>query len=57
MKDGPMLARPGFVSLLPGGRQEFPNDPIADQHRDKRVRNEAARLGRKLTRRIPKESQ
>lgn len=55
MKDGPRMARPGFVSLLPGGKQVFPHDPVADNHRTQIARREAARLGRKLTRRIPKE--
>lgn len=55
MNDGPRMARPGFVSLLPGGKQEFPNDPIADAARDRQVRETARREGRTLTRRIPKE--
>jgi hypothetical protein len=56
MNDGPRMARPAFVSLLPGGKQEFPNDPIADVARDVQVKRDAQRLGRKLiTRRIPKE--
>jgi hypothetical protein len=56
MEDGPRMARPGFVLLLPGGRQEFPNDPIADAARNQQVREAAQREGRTLiTRRIPKE--
>ena len=54
-QDGPRMARPGFVSLLPGGKQNFPNDPVGDAHRTKLARRDAQRLGRKLTRRIPKE--
>jgi len=55
MDDGPRMARPAFVSLLPGGKQEFPNDPIADTVRDVQVKRDAQRLGRRLTRRILKE--
>jgi len=56
MNDGPRLARPGFVSLLPGGKQEFPNDPVADAARDRQVRETAQREGRSFfIRRIPKE--
>ena len=51
MNDGPRLARPGFVSLLPGGKQEFPNDPIADAARNKQLRAE----GKIVIRRRPKE--
>ena len=55
MKDGPLMARPGFVSLIPGAQQVFPHDPIGDRAREQRVRRDYHRLGVKLTRRIPKE--
>ena len=51
MEDGPRMARPWFASLLPGGKQEFPNDPIADNSRDERLRAE----GKIVIRRRPKE--
>lgn len=28
--DGPSVARPSFISLIPGGPQEFPNDPLLE---------------------------
>jgi hypothetical protein len=49
MQDGPRMARPSFVSWLPGGRQDFPNDPVADRARHERLKKE----GRVTTRRIP----
>jgi hypothetical protein len=27
MNDGPTVSRPGYVSLIPGGPQNFPEDP------------------------------
>lgn len=56
MEDGPRVARPGFVSLIAGGRMVFPNDPVADKYRRDNSHREAARLGQKLVRRIPKEA-
>jgi hypothetical protein len=56
MNDGPRMARPGFVSLLPGGKQVFPIDPVLDAARNRQVKEQARREGRTLiTRRIPKE--
>jgi len=56
MNDGPRMARPGFVSLLPGGRPPlFPIDPVLDAARNQQVHEQARREGRKLIRRIPKE--
>jgi len=56
VKDGPQVARPGFVSLIPGGRMVFPNDPIGDRSREQRVRRDYNRLGKQLIRRRPKET-
>jgi hypothetical protein len=48
--DLPARSRPAFVSWQAGGRQEFPNDPIADA-----VRSRIARAaGLIKTRRIPR---
>lgn len=50
MQDGPVMARPGFVSLIPGGKQEFPNDPVADRARHERLKQE----GKIVVRRRPR---
>ena len=51
MEDGPRVARPGFVSMIPGGRQVFPHDPVADATRNQQVKRDAKRLGVQLIRR------
>jgi hypothetical protein len=48
--DLPARSRPAFVSWQAGGRQEFPNDPIADAVRTRR----ASAAGLIKTRRIPR---
>lgn len=53
MQDGPRMARPALSSFLPGGRQDFPSDPIADRVRNQRLRDE----GKIVTRRRPKETE
>lgn len=55
MEGGPRMGRPGFVSLIPGGKQRFPHDPVGDVVRDQRVKRDAKRLGIQLIRRRPKE--
>jgi hypothetical protein len=53
MEDGPKVARPGFVSLIPGGGiQQFPTDPVADRERDRVIRVS----GRRHIRRRPREA-
>lgn len=49
----PKRARPALVALLPGGRQDFPADPIALAYRERIARAQADKVGRKLVRRIP----
>jgi hypothetical protein len=33
---GPQVARPGYVSLIPGGPQVFPNDPVNEKELERR---------------------
>lgn len=47
---GPVRTRPAYVVLQGGGRQDFPNDPIADAQRERALRT----AGLIKTRRIPK---
>jgi hypothetical protein len=51
--DGPRCPRPSYVSLIPGGRQDFPVDPKGDAYRSSLVREQAKREGRTLVRRRP----
>ena len=46
----PARSRPAFVSWQAGGRQEFPNDPIADAERSRQARA----AGKVRIRRIPR---
>jgi hypothetical protein len=48
-------SRPAFVSMLPGGKQEFPKDEKGEAYRTRLAREQAKKEGRVLTRRIPKE--
>lgn len=43
--DLPTRARPSFVSLLPGGRQDFPVDAIADAYVTRNSRDALAKAG------------
>jgi len=52
----PKRARSALVALLPGGKQDFPDDPIAMLYRERLARAQADKVGRKLTRRIPQEA-
>lgn len=36
--EGPRAARPAFVSYLPGGQQNFPNDPVLDAARTRALK-------------------
>lgn len=36
MLDGPRYPKPGYVSLIPGGPQVFPDDPVLETLRQAR---------------------
>lgn len=40
----PLVARPSYVSLIPGGRQDFPIDPKLEVYRQKLQRVKARAL-------------
>lgn len=48
-------SRPALVQYLPGGMQQFPKDDITEARLHRLAREQAAREGRTLTRRIPKD--
>lgn len=53
MQDGPICTRPSYVSLIPGGRQDFPIDPKGQAYRDQVAKEKAKQQGIQRVRRRP----
>lgn len=51
----PLVARPSYVSLIPGGPQDFPEDPKLEEYRQRQQRIRDRALGIQRSKRRPRE--